>query len=207
MLDSMERNLLPTRAEVTDVFYSVNIGADSSMTSGETAAGLFPVNSIQTMNKINVESEQTFDYEGAIELFKKNVKLAGNAYGKAVIEIAKKCVPSVKKGVAAYPYEFISVFTNEDILIKALSTIRPAAAIIVVTDDEKAYTKYGALYGVKTYLVDDLASAEESAAETLSKAINNYASVMGDGTINNKNVPTILTSGTKEITVKTIKIN
>lgn len=52
MLDSLEKNIQPTRAEVTDVYYAASIGADWTMLSGETANGNYPVNAVKTMKTI-----------------------------------------------------------------------------------------------------------------------------------------------------------
>jgi pyruvate kinase len=66
MLDSLERNIQPTRAEVTDVFFAVERGADATMLSGESAQGQFPVQAVYTMRQINKKSELLFDYYRAI---------------------------------------------------------------------------------------------------------------------------------------------
>ncbi|MCV3734220.1 pyruvate kinase [Ureaplasma miroungigenitalium] len=60
MLDSLEKNILPTRAEVNDVYHAVKARANAVMLSGETAAGIDPVNAVNVLNKIIFETEKTF---------------------------------------------------------------------------------------------------------------------------------------------------
>jgi pyruvate kinase len=57
MLDSMHHSRRPTRAEATDVANAILDGADACMLSGETAIGEFPVEVIQTMNRIMLATE------------------------------------------------------------------------------------------------------------------------------------------------------
>lgn len=52
MLDSLEKNIYPTRAEVTDVYYAASMNADGVMLSGETANGCNPVNAVKIMQTI-----------------------------------------------------------------------------------------------------------------------------------------------------------
>lgn len=62
MLDSMMKNPRPTRAEVTDVANAIYDGTSAIMLSGETAAGKYPVEALQTMIKITERAEQDINY-------------------------------------------------------------------------------------------------------------------------------------------------
>ncbi|MDE6837997.1 MAG: pyruvate kinase, partial [Acutalibacter sp.] len=62
MLDSMMKNPRPTRAEATDVANAIYDGTSCIMLSGETAAGLYPVEALETMVHIAEKAEESIDY-------------------------------------------------------------------------------------------------------------------------------------------------
>lgn len=87
MLDSLERTLLPTRAEVSDVYYATRSKVSSLMLSGETAAGINPANAVQVMKRIILEVEAT-NYEPNLLQKDLNVLEQSREAKKAILELS-----------------------------------------------------------------------------------------------------------------------
>ncbi len=69
MLDNMIENPYPTKAEVLDIYNSINDGATATMLSGETAVGKHPLDSIKVMKSISENALQA-----SVDLEKKSNK-------------------------------------------------------------------------------------------------------------------------------------
>lgn len=74
MLDSMMQNPRPTRAEATDVANAIYDGTSAIMLSGETAAGKYPVEAVETMVRIAIRTEQDINYEQIFRSRKSEMK-------------------------------------------------------------------------------------------------------------------------------------
>lgn len=167
MLDSLERSPLPTRAEVTDVFFAAENGTDATMLSGETAQGQYPVEAVSVMGNILTKAEQAFNYvRGMTKMFVKS-PLAKTPEGKQAIAIADAVIGKyIQEPVytTITPMQLI-LFSNNPKLIQSLSSIRSFRAIIVITDKEEVYKGFGLNYGIFTYKIDSInLSSEEREA-------------------------------------------
>lgn len=174
MLDSLETKKQPTRAEVTDVFFAVERGADATMLSGETANGLYPDNAVDVMAKINMKSEELFDYIRSYEIYFKNTLYYKKPYGKKIIKLAEAVAPKREINNSEFAYDAIIVFSNNQEKIRALSNIRPACSIIVVSDLPLFKNYFSLNYAVDSYIVDDLISAVKNYENIVKKIIEKY---------------------------------
>lgn len=90
MLESMISSPVPTRAEVSDVATAVFEGADAIMLSAESAAGEYPVQAVETMNRIAERVEQDPTYAGIINAQRSEPEATGaDAISLAAREIAE----------------------------------------------------------------------------------------------------------------------
>lgn len=148
MLESMIRNALPTRAEVSDVANAIYDGTSAVMLSGETASGAYPIEAVKTMRSIIQETEKTFDYHAFFQLNDKNSALKVSPYleaiGSSSIQIAEKA--SAKA---------IIVYTQTGGSPMFLSKYRPYLPIIAVTPNRDVYYRLAVEWGVYPMLTSE----------------------------------------------------
>ena len=150
MLESMQQNPRPTRAEASDVANAVFDGTDATMLSGESANGDYPVEAVATMARIDVEAEKALSENSTFQINQFDKTDVTETIGLSVARAAKNL--GVKTIVAA---------TESGYTAKMISKYRPDADILAVTFDER--TKRGLMlnWGVYPTVADKPSTTDE----------------------------------------------
>jgi len=143
MLDSMISNPRPTRAEATDVANAIFDGTDAVMLSGETAAGKYPVESVQMMDSIIRQAEQNRKRWGT-STEEQDLAVKSDAVS---ITRAAKTLANDRNVVA------IIVFTQSGRTARLMSKARPDVPILAFTPDPKTFQQMSLFWGVTPLLV------------------------------------------------------
>lgn len=141
MLDSMEDNPRPTRAEASDVANAIYDGTDAIMLSGETAAGSYPVEAVQVMSNIAVRTEAATIGEDAYALRAFDQSDTTEAIGQAVGHTAKNL--GINTIVAA---------TESGYTARMISKYRPKADVVAMTFSEKTALALTLKWGVQSFI-------------------------------------------------------
>ena len=129
MLESMIKNPRPTRAEATDIANAIYDGTTAIMLSGESAAGKYPVEAVQTMAKIAESAEKDIDYCARTKLAERDDK----ADITTAIAYAT-CTAAMDLKAAAIITVTMSGFTAE-----AIARFKPRSQVIGCTTNERVY--------------------------------------------------------------------
>ncbi|WP_391116380.1 pyruvate kinase [Psychrobacillus sp. L3] len=179
MLDSMQRNPRPTRAEASDVANAILDGTDAIMLSGETAAGLYPVEAVQTMDKIAKRTENAVDYRSIVTKLSKarEVNLT-DAIGQAVAHTAINL--KVKAVIAP---------TESGHTAKMISKFRPGVPIIAVTSSSVPSRKLTLVWGVYPIVGKKAYSTDEVLEVAVEESILHHYVTHGDLVVITAGVP------------------
>ena len=150
MLESMQQNPRPTRAEASDVANAIFDGTDATMLSGESANGAYPVESVATMARIDSEAEKSMLKLGTYQINQFNKSDVTESIGLAVARAAKDL--GVKCIVAA---------TESGYTAKMISKYRPDANILAVTFDERTKRSLSLNWGVHPTVAEKPSTTDE----------------------------------------------
>ena len=138
MLDSMQRNPRPTRAEASDVANAIFDGTDAIMLSGETAAGIYPVEAVQTMANIASRTEEALNYR---DILSKRSRINKDQVAEAISSSVAHTAHNLNVGAIITP-------TESGHTAQMISKYRPKAPIIAVTSHEHVVRRLALTWGV-----------------------------------------------------------
>lgn len=149
MLDSMERNPRPTRAETTDVANAILDGTDAVMLSGETAVGKYPIEAVRMMDNIAREVEASpFFASTQLDLLKPLPGPAGVIVRTACYASAEEEQPLV-------------IFTWSGNTARWVSKARPRSPIYAMTPQAQVADRLAAAWGVTPVLVPKVGTTDD----------------------------------------------
>ncbi len=154
MMESMIKNPVPTRAEVSDVANAILNGADAIMLSAETTVGDFPVETVEMMTEIAKRTEQEIKYKPV----KDNEK-----YTKDTVNAVSRSVIRTSLDVEA---KYIVALTESGYTARKISRYRPAQKIIALTPDRKTIKQLKISYGCYPEYIGGFHTVSETVAET-----------------------------------------
>lgn len=144
MLDSMIRNPLPTRAEVSDVANAVLDGADAIMLSGESATGLYPLQAVKVMKKIADQVEPTeFKIQQDLEHKIKRIKSFAEFIAFSVQDNAEKI------GAKA-----IICLTKTGEMVRMIVRYKSKVPLLAFSPFKKIANQLALSWGVSAFYID-----------------------------------------------------
>jgi pyruvate kinase len=159
MLESMIKQPMPTRAEVTDIAHAATTATDATMLSGETANGAHPIAALDAMDRVLRETESYLSKLVMME--QQGVQGEREARAEAAVNLA------VSTGAKA-----IIVMTGSGRTAREVSRYRPRMPIFAFTHTEEIVRQLQLSFGVLPFITpfrDDPEATVVAAIETVKK--------------------------------------
>lgn len=197
MLDSMIHNPRPTRAESSDVANAVLDGTDAVMLSGETAAGKYPMEAVNVMDRICRKIEERHP-----SLYNSLAYKRPDFHEKQIIEaIANSCI-FMADNVGA---KVISTITHSGNTARRIAKFRPKVPIFAFTESRKVRRQLNLIWGVQSIRLDQLFDTDKSVNVMEDYLQDNGLVRVGDRVIVLTGMPIAKRGRTNMIKVSTIE--
>lgn len=179
MLDSMVNSPTPTRAEASDVATAIYDGADAVMLSAESAAGHYPVESVEFMNRIIARTEQDPTYRPIIEAMHPEPEAtAPDAISNAAARVAHTVSAAA----------IVTYTTSGSTAIRAARE-RPEVPILTLTAKRPTARRLALLWGAHCVVTPDVTSFQEMVEKACKIAIAEDFARPGDKLVITAGVP------------------
>lgn len=191
MLESMITNPRPTRAETADVANAIYDGTTAIMLSGESAAGAYPVEAVQTMARIAERTEQDIDYRSRL---KKVDDIEKTDITTAISHAT--CTTAMDLNASAIITVTMSGFTAG-----MISRYKPDCPVIGCSVNPRVCRQLSLNWGVEPILMEKEETAEDLFEEAVRVAKKAGYIKSGDTVVLTAGVPLGVTGSTNMIRV------
>ncbi len=194
MLDSMIRNPRPTRAEASDVANAILDGTDAVMLSGETAMGKYPVESVQTMSRIAVKTEEGLDYQSLLyRMSSATKKTVTDAISYATSHIA-----------AELKADAILTATQSGQTARMVSKYKPEAPIVAVSSRRQVANQLTLTWGVKAIICPPVNTTDDMFTNAIEASLKERVIKQGNMVVITAGVPVGVSGTTNLLRVETV---
>ena len=197
MLDSMMKNPRPTRAEVTDVANAIYDGTGAIMLSGETAAGLYPVQALSIMTRIAERTEEDIDYR----------KRFFNRQRKSDPDITNAICHATCTTAHDLNARAIVTITKTGRSARMVARYRPDCDILGCTPSERVCRQLNLVWGVQPVYVEEKEGIFDLFGHTLNVTKEEKLMKDGDVAVITAGVPIGVSGSTNMIKVQVVGSN
>ncbi len=196
MLESMQKNPRPTRAEITDVANAIYDGTSAIMLSGETAAGDYPIEAVKTMALIARTTEKDINYKHRFSARRPNAGDANvtDAISHATVTIAHDL------DVAA-----IVTVTKEGGTSRMISKYRPLSPIFACTTSQTVCRQMNLSWGVTPAVISEEKNTDDLFKHAIEAAKKCGVVKKGDQVVITAGVPLGISGNTNLLKVDTVE--
>ena len=191
MLESMIQSPTPTRAEVSDVATAIYDSADAVMLSAESASGAWPVEAVQTMDRIARQVEQDPTYQAVIDA----QRLPPDA------TTADAIMAAVHEVTGTIQARAIICWTKTGSTALRAARERSAAPIIAVTPSIETARKLSLVWGLHCLQSEEIHSLDEMVNRAIVFAEADGFAVKGENVVITGGVPLGVTGTTNMLRV------
>ncbi|MDQ3144077.1 MAG: pyruvate kinase [Pseudomonadota bacterium] len=179
MLESMIVSPTPTRAEVSDVANAIYEGADAVMLSAESAAGAFPIEAVEMMDRIAISVESDPVYSARVHFTETPAEAtAADALSESAAQIARNL------SVAA-----MACYTTSGSTARRIARERPPVKTLVMTASLKVARRLGLQWGVHAVHTRDVSDFEEMVGKAKRMALRHHLATPGQTMVIMAGVP------------------
>ncbi len=149
MLESMVKNPVPTRAEISDIANAIIDGTDAIMLSEETTLGDFPIAAVEIMTRVALRVEK--------EVFTRDT-IAEYEISHGITDVISQSAVRATHNVGA---SLIVALTRGGRTPRMISRYRPAEMVLALTDNAECLNKLIISYGCYPILVPTFKTTDE----------------------------------------------